>query len=88
MDLSPDQLRVHNAVLAWLKHPHERLLTVGGLGGTGKTTVLGQLAKHFPSPVAYVAPTGRAASRLASSLIEGGTRITKLPARPPDGKSA
>ena len=86
MDLSPDQLHVHDSVLAWLKNPQERLLTVGGAGGTGKTFLMGELARHFPSPVAYVAPTGRAASRLASSLVEGGTRITKLQ-RPPDGKT-
>ena len=86
MDLSPDQLRVHDAVLAWLKNPHDRLLTLGGLGGTGKSTILGELARHFPTPTAYVAPTGRAASVLARKLVEGGTRITKLQ-RPPDGKA-
>jgi exodeoxyribonuclease-5 len=85
VDLSPDQLRVHDAVLAWLKHPYERLLTLGGLGGTGKTTVLGELAKHFPKPTAYVATTNRASSRLASKLVEGGMYITKLQ-RPPNGK--
>jgi exodeoxyribonuclease V len=86
MDLSPDQLHVFNAVLSWLKSPRERLLTLGGVGGTGKTTVLGELARHFPTPTAYIAPTGRATSRLARSLVAGGTHITTLQ-RPPDGKA-
>src|SRR5580698_9456238 len=85
MDLSPDQLRVHDAVLAWIANPKERILTVGGRGGTGKTRILGALARHFPKPTAYVSPTGRATSRLASSLVAGGTHITSLK-RPPDGK--
>ena len=102
VDLSPDQLRVHDAVLDWLKNPGAphwrayamltdpsatelRIMTVGGNGGTGKTTVLGRLARSFPTPTAYVAPTGRAASKLTNSLIAGGMRITKLQ-RPPEGK--
>ena len=85
MDLSPDQLRVHDAVLDWLRNPREKLLTLGGAAGSGKSTLLGELSKHFPTPTAYVTPTGRAASVLARKLVESGTRITKLQ-RPPDGK--
>jgi exodeoxyribonuclease V len=85
MDLSPDQLRVHDAVLAWLRNPNE-LLTVGGLGGVGKTTVLGELARSFPMPTAFITPTGRATSVLARKLVAGGTSITRLQ-RPPNGKS-
>ena len=36
MDLSPDQLRVHDAILDWLRNPREQLLTVGGFAGAGK----------------------------------------------------
>ena len=84
MDLSPDQLRVHDAVLDWLRHP-SGLLTLGGYAGSGKTTLVGELAKHFPTPTSYITPTGRAASVLARKLVAGGTRITTLQ-RPPDGK--
>ena len=84
MDLSPDQLRVHDAVLAWLR-TRDPLLTVGGLGGTGKTTVLSELASKFPTPTAYITPTGRATSVLGRKLVAAGTRITTLQ-RPPDGK--
>lgn len=103
MELSPDQLRVHDAVLDWLRNPSSlrwrehaaltdpgadklRIMTVGGVGGTGKTRVLGELARHFPTPTAYIAPTGRATSRLASSLTAGGMHITGLK-RPPSGKA-
>ena len=85
MDLSPDQLRVHDAVLAWLA-TREPLLTVGGLGGVGKTFLLAELAKHFPTPTAYITPTGRATSVLGRKLVAAGTRITTLQ-RPPDGKA-
>ena len=84
MDLSPDQLRVHDAVLDWLRHP-SGLLTLGGYAGSGKTTLVGELAKHFPTPTSYITPTGRAASVLARKLVAGGTRITTLQ-RPPNGK--
>ena len=41
MDLSPDQLRVYDAVLAWLRNPREKLLTLGGYAGclSGDTTI-------------------------------------------------
>lgn len=84
MDLSPDQLRVHDAVLSWLRAP-TGLLTLGGLAGSGKTTLLGELGKHFSTPTVYITPTGRATSVLARKLVAGGTRITTLQ-RPPDGK--
>ena len=85
MDLSPDQLRVHDAVLDWLRNPREKLLTLGGYAGSGKTTLVGELAKHFPAPTSYITPTGRATNVLARKLVAGGTRITTLQ-RPPDGK--
>jgi exodeoxyribonuclease V len=84
MELSSDQLRVHDAVLDWLANP-SGLLTLGGFGGSGKTTLLGELAKHFPTPTAYITPTGRAASVLARKLTAGGTHITTRQ-RPPDGR--
>jgi len=85
MDLSPDQLRVHDAILDWLRNPREQLLTVGGWAGCGKSTILGELAKHFPKPVAYIATTGRASSVLANKLAASGARPTTL-MRPPNGK--
>ena len=85
MDLSPDQQRVHDAVLAWLTRRGDPLLTIGGLGGTGKTTVLGELSRSFPTPTAYITPTGRATNVLGRKLVAGGTRITTLQ-RPPDDK--
>ena len=86
MDLSPDQQRVFDAVLEWLRKPTTDLLTIGGHAGCGKSTILGELAKHFSVPVAYIATTGRASSVLSSKLTLAGARPTSL-MRPPEGKA-
>ena len=91
MKLSADQQVTFDAIIAWLysrglkalgqpkwvtseiaKVP---ILTVGGLAGTGKTTVVSHLATVLQDAgfaVAYVAFTGRAFSVLAKKMAEAG----------------
>lgn len=79
-DLSPDQAEVYEAMDAWVHgdvHPRwshlpERLLTVGGLAGTGKSTLLGVLASTAENRIAYCCFTGRAASVLQRKLRAAG----------------
>lgn len=77
-DLSEEQATVHRAVLDWyqksLAGVHvQPVLTLGGLAGTGKTTLLGVLANTLSrSRVAYCALTGRAASILRKTLKRAG----------------
>lgn len=75
-DLSPDQLEVFTTMVAWA-HTHDLLLTVGGLAGTGKTTLLGVFAANTSLMVAYVSYTGRASSILARKLRAAGAAVTE-----------
>lgn len=81
--LSADQSAALARVMAWIA-TDSSLFRLGGLAGTGKTTLLGHLATTLPAdwPVAYVAYTGRAASVLARKFralgIESTSR-TQLP---------
>jgi exodeoxyribonuclease V len=83
-DLSKDQLEVYDSVLRWFRdHRKSRraLLTVGGHAGTGKSTLLGVLAKHFQDRnylVAYVTYTGRASSVLYRKLRGAGVEATTM----------
>lgn len=77
--LSPDQEAAIARVLEWLAEwsadesqaSAQRVLTLGGVGGSGKTTVTGYLAKKWQDEgllVAYAAPTGKAAQVLTRNL--------------------
>jgi exodeoxyribonuclease-5 len=91
-DLSPDQHEVFEAMRGWTGQPFDvgryggdpKLLTVGGLAGTGKTTLLGVFAASNNLLVAYVTFTGRASSILARKLKAAGASTTDK-MRPPDG---
>ena len=83
-DLSADQAAVYRAMLTWAS-ARSPLLTVGGLAGTGKTTVLGVFAANVDRRlIAYVTFTGRASSILARKLKAAGAALTDK-IRPPDG---
>jgi exodeoxyribonuclease V len=58
------------------------LLTIGGLGGSGKSSILGVLASQWKLQVAYVTFTGRAASVLERKLKACGVKTDSLPFRP------
>lgn len=71
-DLSPDQRKVYDVMFDWSESRWSNLLTVGGFGGTGKSTVLGVFSKSLQDrnigPVAYCCYTGRASSVLGRKL--------------------
>lgn len=73
---SPDQSRAFESLLRWALRPHG-LLTFGGYAGTGKTTLISELAREVGNKrIGFCAPTGRAASVLARKLREQGLQIT------------
>lgn len=72
-DLSQDQKKVLDNLLAWQNNPQGDYLTLGGYAGTGKTTLVGFFRKklHQGKPklkVAFVSFTGRAA-RVLKQMI-------------------
>jgi exodeoxyribonuclease-5 len=70
--LSPDQVTVYEAVLAWYKDTNRRQdLKFGGLAGTGKTTLVSVLATELLKQqvsVVFGAFTGKAANVLNRKL--------------------
>lgn len=74
-DLSPDQLHVYEAIVRWAENPHG-VLTVAGLAGCGKTTLLSIFASENRKRTAYVTFTGRASSVLQRKLKAAGVKTT------------
>jgi exodeoxyribonuclease-5 len=82
MDLSTDQRHAFDTVIDWqsgnsaslgghINGLPSHVLRLGGYAGTGKTTILGELARHFSDKgllVAYATFTGRASSILRGKL--------------------
>jgi ATP-dependent exoDNAse (exonuclease V) alpha subunit len=89
-DLSDDQQAVFNDIVGWIEArviDGENLLTVGGLAGSGKSTLIGVLAAQFPDlRIAYATFTGRAASVLQRKLRAAGVSTTSRQARPENFK--
>lgn len=77
MKLSRDQKAALDAMLDFASSAGRgELLKMGGYAGSGKSTVLGEFAKSAPGLIAYVAPTGRAASVLRRKLAEAGAQTS------------
>ena len=66
-----DQQAAIEAIDEWASDPESREFTLGGLAGTGKTTMLAEILKTLPCRVA--APTGKAAQNLRRKGIPAGT---------------
>lgn len=86
--LSPDQVSIFDAVMKFVKDGRP-YCTLGGLAGTGKTTLVGVIANELDaSKIAFAAFTGKAASVLRRKLIAAGveqpqcTTLHKLMYRP------
>lgn len=85
MKLSKDQQLVLDAMIEFANGSAGDLMTVGGFGGTGKSTVVGVFAAECRERgirPAYVAPTGRAASVLRKKLTACGIQTTRTRGMP------
>lgn len=76
MILSPDQSSALDHIHDWLKSAGPgSLLTLGGLAGTGKTTLLKELCS-LPLSIAFVSLTGKAVSVVRNKLPPSATTST------------
>lgn len=85
-DLSPDQRRVYESMLDWVRTPNSSLLTMGGYAGTGKSTLLGLFAAETKLRIAYICFTGRASSILGRKLNASGVPTTSRACTDDDSK--
>lgn len=85
--LSPDQEKALEAIETWFRVGGQEF-RMGGLAGTGKTTIIAQLPEVLKlaagTGIHYCAPTGKAASVLGRKLPRphGATTIHRLMYRP------
>jgi len=76
-DLSPDQRAAYESILDWIKSGHSKsILSLGGVAGSGKSTLMGLLAAETELLVAYICFTGRASSILGRKLHAAGVATT------------
>ena len=70
MELTQEQKQAHDKIIAWVASGN-KLLTLGGYAGVGKTTLVGRLAetlKVFNKKIAFCAISGKASTVLKSKL--------------------
>lgn len=71
--LTAEQQRAHDYIIDWVKSRRNGLLTLGGLAGVGKTTLLGEVAstlKRGAKRVAFCTVSGKASTVLKSKMKE------------------
>lgn len=65
MQLTDEQSRILADITAWYADPFSsKEFRLGGLAGTGKTTLMSAVPRNIPGSIQFCAPTGRAASVL------------------------
>jgi len=84
--LSPDQQAVYDAFMDWYRGSQSDIFSIGGYAGTGKSTLIGVIAKSLAASgtsiqkIAFVAYTGKASNVLRQKLtgesVLGGFRGT------------
>ena len=71
MELSNDQQYALNGILDYIQSPHKRTVRLSGAAGTGKTTILAEIARRCNAAV--ITPTNRAADVLRRKGIPAST---------------
>lgn len=73
VELTPEQSRVQDAIVEFVRNPMKDYITVGGYAGTGKTTLVAETRKLLPTEaVAFCAYTGKAGYVLKQKLTASG----------------
>jgi exodeoxyribonuclease V len=79
VELSEDQQRALEVLLAWRREGASQHLTLGGYAGTGKTTLLSYFRRELAAAgrlkAAFCSYTGRAAQNLRARLAETGAAL-------------
>jgi len=72
-EYTPDQSLAVSGITNWYFNTKKTMLRLGGLAGTGKTTLAGKLAEILGIPIDALAPTGKAAQRMTQKGIAAET---------------
>ena len=67
-DLSEEQKSVYDNILKWVDNKNSRLLTFGGVAGSGKSVLTSLVSKKINKSIAFAAFTGKAANVLRQKL--------------------
>lgn len=75
MDLTPDQNKAHDKIMAWATRDDGNLvMTLQGYAGTGKSTLVQEIAAHFGADIALTAPTNKATKVLRKMATDRGLK--------------
>jgi exodeoxyribonuclease V len=75
-DWSAEQLAALDRIAAWRRAPRSQIFTLHGYAGTGKSTLLREVARNVAN-VVFVAPTGRAAAVMRRKGCAAATTIDR-----------
>jgi exodeoxyribonuclease V len=75
ISFSEDQEAVYKELIAWLKRRGDKLLTIGGFAGSGKSSMISVLAGDlYHKKVVFCALTGKAAGVLRKKIRDAGVK--------------
>lgn len=84
MKLGNQQQIAYDKIMAWQKSPGQRIFTLGGYAGTGKSTIAKNIGDQFDK-VIYCAFTGKAALNLRQKGMSNACTIHRLIYTPVEG---
>src|SRR5260370_219392 len=78
VDWSNQQLEALDRIIDWYKHSKKLVFKLTGYAGTGKTTLLPEVARRIGGQVEFAAFTGRAAANMKRRGCGGAVTIDSL----------
>lgn len=87
MQWSPKQAYALDRIASWLADPQGQLIFyLGGLAGSGKSTLVEHIVKDLTGRICYAAPTGKAALNMRNKGCPSAKTIHQLCFRPAGGE--
>ncbi len=76
LELTDKQQEIHDALVDWVYDPYSEYTALSGYAGTGKTTLLGEVAKTLQDfSINFITYTGKASTVLAQKLANSGVNM-------------
>lgn len=78
IELTEEQNNAYQGICSWIRNPDKQVISLGGLAGTGKTTLVNRIWSEFRAmSIITCAPTGKASDVLRNKGIINAQTIRK-----------